>query len=112
MTSSQQTAFLSEILSGGPIPVAKLAYFRERYRNRIYDFIVSKFLEESNAGRLTKAQLARRIHHRPEVITRLLGAPGNWTMDTVSDLLLGICGEEPDHPRGRPMGTSTKCVNL
>ena len=39
--------------------------------------------------------MARRIHKRPEQITRLLGAPGNWTLDTVSDLLLGM-GFEPE----------------
>ncbi len=93
-TSFRQTPFLSEIASGEPIPHAKLAYFQERLRNRLYHFVVSKFLEEEKAGRLTRAELARRIHKRPEQLTRWLNTPGNWTFATLSDLLLGICGEE------------------
>jgi hypothetical protein len=94
MTTSQKTAFLSEINSGKPIPPNKLAYFQARLRNRLYDFIVTKFADKEKNEGLTKAELARRIGRKPEVVTRLLGAPGNWTIDTISDLLLGISGEE------------------
>jgi hypothetical protein len=31
---------------------------------------------------------------RAEQVNRLLGAPGNWTLDTVSDLLFSISGAE------------------
>lgn len=95
LMTTPQTSFLSEIESDQAIPFGKLAYLRERTRNRLYDFIVSKFMERSRAG-FTKADLARRIGKKPEVVTRLLGAPGNWTIDTLSDLLVGICAEELD----------------
>lgn len=85
---------LSEIAAGEPIPADKLAYFQARFRNRLYSFVMTKFLEAERNGRLTRAELARRIGRRPEQITRLLGAPGNWTLDTASDLLLGIAAEE------------------
>ena len=88
-----QTPFLSDISSDAPIPHGRLAYLRERARNRLFEFILKKFLEAEKHG-LTKAKLARRIHHRPEVITRLLGSPQNWTTDTATDLLVGIAGEE------------------
>ena len=91
--ASHRTPFLSEIASGDPIPPGKLAYFQERTRNNLHNFILTKFLREEENG-LTRAELARRIGRSPEVITRLLGAPGNWTIATISDLLLGICGEE------------------
>jgi hypothetical protein len=87
-------SFLSEVVSGAPIPVNKRAYFQARLRNRLYDFVVTKFLERERNKELTRAELARRIGRKPESITRLLGAPGNWTLGTVSDLLLGINGEE------------------
>lgn len=96
MTTSQQTQFLSELAAGhaGPqIPAEKRAYFQTRLRNRLFDFILRKFLEQEKNG-LSKAKLARRIGKTPDVVSRLLGAPGNWTIDTVSDLLLGICAEE------------------
>lgn len=94
MTTSHQTSFLSEIASGEPIPAGKLAYFQERTRNNLYHFVMTKFLEKERAEGFTRAQLARRIGRNPAVVTRLLGAPGNWTIATVSDLLLGIAAEE------------------
>lgn len=89
MTTSP-TSFLSEILSGEPIPLGTMAYFQERTRNRLYEFVIKEFL----ASGLSKADVARRINKRPEQITRWLGAPGNWTFDTVSDLLLAISAAE------------------
>lgn len=43
---------------------------------------------------LTQAKLARRIGKTADVISRWLGAPSNMTIDTISDLLLGIGPEE------------------
>jgi hypothetical protein len=40
---------------------------------------------------------------RPEVVTRLLGSPGNWTIATISDLLLAIAGEELDATSSNPL---------
>jgi hypothetical protein len=94
--SISQTQFFSELAAGhsGPsIPEAKRSYFQARLRNRLFNFIIGKFVEEQKNG-LTKAALARRIGKPPEVINRLLGAPSNLTLDTLSDLLLGINAEE------------------
>ena len=96
MTTSQTNTFLSEIESGKPIPKEKLTYFQARLQLRLYDFVVTKFQEKAKAEGLTKAELARRIGRRPESITRLLCSPGNWRLETVSDLLLGIAAEELD----------------
>jgi hypothetical protein len=94
VTTSQPTRFLFEIESGDiPIPPGKLAYFQERLRNNIYHFVLTKFHEKEREG-LTKALLARRLGSDPAVVSRLLGAPGNWTLDTISNLLLGIAAEE------------------
>jgi hypothetical protein len=81
---------LSDVDSRTLSPAAR-SYFRSRLRSRLYNLIMSKF---RSAPDLTKAELGRRVGKRPEVITRLLGAPGNWTLETVSDLLMGIAGEE------------------
>ena len=88
MTMSR-TSFLSEILGGDPIPLGKRAYFGERLKNRLYDLIITEFMKRG----LSKADLARRTGRRPEQITRWLGSPGNWTLDTVSDLLLAMGAE-------------------
>ena len=95
MTTSQ-TQFFNELAAGhlGPtIPVAKRSYFQARLKNRLFNFILGKFVEEQKNG-LTKAALARRIGKSPEVVTRLLAAPSNLTLETLSDLLLGIGAEE------------------
>ena len=96
MTTTSQTQFLSEIVTGHngpPIPEAKRAYFQARLRNRLFNFILTKFGEQQKNG-LTQAALARRIGKKPDVVNRRLGSPGNLTLDTLSDLLLGISAEE------------------
>ncbi len=95
MTTSQQNTFLSEILEGQPIPTGKLAYFRARLSNRIHELVLEEFMRLEKEGKVTRAELARRINRKPEQVTRWLGAAGNWTIDTFSDLLLGM-GCEPD----------------
>jgi hypothetical protein len=90
-----QTQLLNEVGAGHdgpPIPESKRVYFQERFRGRIFDFLVSRFLREQKNG-LTKAKLARRIGKPPEVINRWLGSPSNLTADSISDLLLGMCAE-------------------
>lgn len=90
------TPFLFEISQAdATIPTHRRAYFQERLRNRLYDLIIREFQKRSEAG-LTKKTLAGRLQKRPEQITRWLSTPGNLTLDTVSDLLLGICGGEPE----------------
>ena len=93
-----QKQLLNEIAAGhdGPqIPESKRVYFQQRYRDRVFDFILSRFDDQRENG-LTKAKLARRIGKSPEVINRWLGSPSNLTEDSISDLLLGICAEEPE----------------
>ena len=106
MTISQKRPFLSEVLSGDKIPLGTLSYFRERFRDRLYDIVMEEFFKQEEETGLKRAEIARRIGRRPEQITRWFGAPGNWTLETVSDLLLAIAKSEPDvHLRplqGRP----------
>jgi hypothetical protein len=90
MTTSPQNTFLSEILSGQPIPIGKLAYFRGRLSNRIHELVLEEFARLESEKKITRAELARRINRKPEQITRWLAMPGNLESDTVSDLLLGM----------------------
>ena len=100
---TSQTAFLSEILSGGslpvsgdPIPDGQCAYFQERLKGRVFSFIFSEFLkQQAQNPEITQACIARRLRKRPEQINRWLSGPSNWTLETISDLVLAIYGGEP-----------------
>jgi hypothetical protein len=95
MTISQ-TPLLTEIAAGHqgpPIPSHVRAYFAQRLRLRLFNFLLDKFVIAQKDG-LTKASLARRIEKTPDLINRWLGASSNLTLDTISDLLLGIAAEE------------------
>ncbi|HSH87277.1 MAG TPA: hypothetical protein VK958_08535 [Methylophilus sp.] len=71
-----------------------LAYFRGRLSNKIHALVLSEFARQEKLGKISKASLSRRVGKKPEQITRWLGSSGNWTIETLSDLLLGM-GLEP-----------------
>ena len=96
MNTSRKKPFLSEVLKGDKIPLGTLSYFRERFRDRLYDLVMEEFLKRGMESGLTRADVARRIGRRPEQVTRWFGAPGNWTLETVSDLLLAVANSEPN----------------
>lgn len=92
---SQTTPISSEARdTGTAISVAMLAYFRGRLGNKIHELVLAEFAAQEREGKTSRAKLARKIRRKPEQITRWLGSPGNWTLDTLSDLLLGM-GLEP-----------------
>lgn len=95
MATSQNQLTIPEILEQeSRIPAEILSYFRERFRNHVYDVVLREFIKCRASQRLGKTELARRIGRSPELIIRWLGTPGNWTLDTISDLLLAM-GAEP-----------------
>lgn len=94
MISSQKTAVELALEGQDPLPKGMLAYLSSRARGRWFDYVHMK-LGEAEAQGLTRKELANRIGKTPSRLSRILGNPGNWTIDTVSELLIGICGEEP-----------------
>lgn len=101
MTTFRTTPVKSEIAGDEPLSDYALGYLNERVRNSFYDYVLRRFHEAAEQEGLTKARLARRLGLEPARVTRLLGSPGNWTLDTVSELLVGICREEL-RPRSEP----------
>jgi hypothetical protein len=91
MTTSLTTG-LSEPLGDDVIPVGTLAYFRSRFKRRLYDRMVEAF--ESSG--LTQTSLAKRLGLGTDRICRVLGGPGNLTLDTVSDIMFAAGGAEFD----------------
>lgn len=81
------------------IPKGTLGYFRAGNRHRLY----SLFIKEFKVSGLTQADLARRLGKKPDVVCRLLAAPGNLQADTLSDLLFAISGAQPTYALSYPL---------
>ena len=105
MTASQNHV-LSELSaghSGAPISAPARAYFQQRLQNRIFNFLINRLEDERKLG-LTQAALARRIGKKPDIISRWLSSPSNLTLDTISDLLIGMSAEELVPTGSSPLG--------
>jgi hypothetical protein len=98
MTISR-TSSLSKPEGDNPIPLGTLAYFRARTKQRMYNLV----LKELKQSGISKAVLARRLRKTPAQISRIFGGPGNWTLDTGSDLLFAIGGGELDPTIAYPL---------
>lgn len=90
ITSPGQISFLAEILDWKPIPEDKLVYFRERLRDRLHAAILSAFLTRSKERGFKQKDLAARIHRAEGQITRWLSTTNNLTLDSISDLMVGL----------------------
>jgi hypothetical protein len=100
--TSQTTSSLSKPEGDDRVPLGNLGYFQARNRNRIYEAVLKEFAQSG----ISQATLARRLGKKPDVICRWLGAPGNWTLDTVSDLLFAISGAEAKYEITHPLEAS------
>jgi hypothetical protein len=95
-------------VSGDRIAPSEFAYFAARNRRKIYSVIMKEFKK----SKLSQAQLARRMGQRTDVICRWLAGPGNYTLDTVSNLLLGISNGEMAYSVANPFSAPAKKFSL
>ena|SRR5690554_4229414 len=72
----------------GSIRKVELERMRKANRLALYDMLTATFQESA----MTRTELARRLGKSPSQITRWLGAPGNMTLDAISDLTLALGG--------------------
>jgi hypothetical protein len=91
-----QTSILSEIERGRPISARTRAYYRRRLQNRFHRLVSQAFKKQQRATNLTQKELAARIGSDKAQLNRWLGIPGNWTLNTISDLLLGMAVDLDD----------------
>jgi hypothetical protein len=100
--NTSQTSSLSKPAGSTKVPLGTLAYLRARNKRRAYDLVIKEF---KNSG-ISQADLARRLGKGTDYICKLLGGPGNWTLDTISDLLFALSSAEPryslDYPLDKP----------
>lgn len=88
MTTTSQTSFLDRPTGDERIPERALGYVTEAAREEMFDMIATACVE---AG-VMRSQIAKRLGKDPAVVTRQLSAPGNWTIDTISEYLFAING--------------------
>jgi transcriptional regulator with XRE-family HTH domain len=84
---------MANTLRTSPIPKREIFYYRQRMKNRVFAELASFFANEAAAHQLTKREIAYRLQCDPALITRWLSAPGNVTLETISDLLLALNAE-------------------
>lgn len=77
----------------GAKSVRDVAYYRQRYQNRVFSKLVAFINEESQRDQITKKEMAERLGKDPGQLSRLLSNPSNLTLDTISDLLLALDAE-------------------
>lgn len=81
---------------------------RARAKRHAYNLVMREFKKSG----ITKAELARRLGKGADRVSRMLGGPGNWTINTVSDLLFAISASEPKwdliYPLDRPRRNDTR----
>ncbi len=84
---------MQNTLSKEEIPLKDIYYFRQRFKNKIYQSTLAYFVEMAKERNLTKKDIARLLNKDPAQITRWFSGPNNWTLDTISDLLLSMDAE-------------------
>lgn len=70
-----------------------IAYYKQRYQNRVFAKIVNWISQEAEREQITKKDLAERLGKDAGQISRLLGHPSNLTLDTITELLLAFDAE-------------------
>ena len=99
MNTSQKNIDLSNSKDDNPIPLGEFGYFQARNKRRAYSIVMDEFKKSG----ISQATLARRMRKKPDVVCRLLSGPGNWGLDTFSDLLLAISGAAPIFGKEYPL---------
>jgi hypothetical protein len=88
--STAATSKITKPRKGERIAPGTLSYLRARTRLRIHSMLLETF---DRAG-IKQAELARMLDKKPEVVNRVLGEPGNYRLDTLTDFLFAMAGAE------------------
>lgn len=84
------------MIDNAPLSPGQLGFFAGRAQSKAHDLVLRLFIDLAKKDDdLTRRHLATRLRKKPEQITRWLASPGNWTLETLSHLLVAM-GYEPD----------------
>lgn len=68
----------------------ELRFYRRYHQNQIFNEIVGYFASLAEKGELTKSDIAKKLRKHPSQITNWFTEPGNFSIDTISDLLVAM----------------------
>jgi len=88
--STSQTSILHEIVYGKPISLRTRLLYRRRLQNRVQRLLHRAFRDEQKRTGLTQKEFAERIEKDKSKVNQWLSIPSNLTLETISDLLLGL----------------------
>src|ERR1700722_18727441 len=88
MTNSH-TSILHEI-THKPISLRTRLLYRRRLQNRLQRLLRRAFRDEQKRTGLTQKELAERIGKDKSKVNQWLSIASNLTLETISDLLLGL----------------------
>lgn len=78
------------------------AYMRSRNQSLAHQMILAEFRKSG----ISQAELAKRTGKGPDIISRLIGRPGNWTLNTLSDLLFAMSAAAPSYSVSYPLSVT------
>ena len=104
MTTSHTMHVLSKPEGRQKIPEGTLSYLKTRNRLKAFDYI----WRELDKSGLSKSELADRLGKGQDRISHLLGAPGNWTLDTLSELAFAVCAATVEYKSSFPLDKPPK----
>jgi hypothetical protein len=90
MPTSLTRSSISVIPDDGKPTEDQFTFHKRRFKNRLHGEVLRRYLDEKQASKLSKSELARRMGKDPAQITRWLSAPKNMEIETISDLLLAM----------------------
>ncbi|MGD0671161.1 MAG: helix-turn-helix transcriptional regulator [Candidatus Binatus sp.] len=85
-----QTSILHEIAHGKPISLRTRLLYRRRLQNRVQRLLRKAFRDEQKRTGLTQKEFAERIDKDKSKVNQWLSIASNLTLETISDLLLGL----------------------
>jgi hypothetical protein len=65
-----------------------VSYYRQRTRNRAWEAVVTALDRAHDINSTKRKDIADYLGVPPSQISRWLSGPSNWTLDTITDLLL------------------------
>jgi transcriptional regulator with XRE-family HTH domain len=77
-------------LDESPISRRAIIYYVRRFQREIWELVVREFDRLGDEEGLTQKAVAERLRIEASQLNRWLSEPGNWTLETLAKLLIGM----------------------